>query len=213
MRNYQEYTILDDIAIITGAFTAAVTDIISDTAHGLKDGDMVVLTTTDTLPAGLSLATVYWVKVINANTFYLSASSSIEAAKVDVTDTGTGTHTWTMHDIGNSIFVEDFKFVEFFLATDGGGDADLTVSFLGSMQKACPDFSAAASATNEYQLIQVIDLEDSAGIDGNTGIAMGAADKYRQLEANVNAMRWVNVIISSYVAGEITVKCKLYTNQ
>lgn len=213
MRNTAEYTILDDIAILTTNFTAATTDIITDAAHGLVDGNMVVLTTSGTLPAGLSTGTVYWVKKIDANTFYLSADSAIDAAKVDITDTGTGTHTWTMHDVGNSIFVEDFKIVEFFLATDGGADCDLTVKFQGSMQEDAPDFSAAQSVTNQWEYIQVIDLENSAGIDGDTGIATGAADDYRQLEANVNGLRWINVIISNYVAGEITVKCKLYDNQ
>ena len=38
-------------------FTAAVTDIITSAGHGLLDGDVVVFTTTDNLPAGLSLST------------------------------------------------------------------------------------------------------------------------------------------------------------
>ena len=212
MRNYQEYTILDDIAIITGAFTAAVTDICTDAAHGLKDGDRVVLTTTDTLPAGLATATVYWVKVINANTFYLCNNSAVDGVKVDITDTGTGTHTWTMNDVGNSIFCADFEHAIFIFATDGGGDAALTVKFQGSYAEDCPDFSAATSVTNQWEYIQVVDLENSAGIDGDTGVAVAGADDYRQLEANVNAMRWVNAIISGYTVGEITIKVRLYTN-
>lgn len=84
-------------------FTAAATDILTITAHGLLTGDgPFQLTTTDTLPAGLALATDYWVVRLSANTFSLAASYADATAAtpivVDVTDTGTGTHTMTRPD-------------------------------------------------------------------------------------------------------------------
>lgn len=81
----------------TATFTAAVTDIVTSTGHGLIEGHQVVLTTTGTLPAGLSLATYYFVKYIDANTFYLS--TTLGGAAVNVTDTGSGTHTWTKRNV------------------------------------------------------------------------------------------------------------------
>ena len=73
MRNTQPANyIFNDIGLKSANFTAATTDVCTDTAHGLKTGDMVVLTTTDTLPAGLSTGTVYFVIRIDANTFYLA---------------------------------------------------------------------------------------------------------------------------------------------
>ena len=80
-----------------GNFTAAVTDICTKAAHGYLTGLKVQLTTTTTLPAGLSLATDYFVIYLSANTFKL-ASSLVNAqagTAVDITDTGTGTHTIT----------------------------------------------------------------------------------------------------------------------
>ena len=77
-------------------FTAATTDICTATAHGLLTGDGPVrLTTTTTLPAGLALATDYYVIKLSANTFSLAASRTLAYAgtAIDVTDTGTGTHT------------------------------------------------------------------------------------------------------------------------
>lgn len=74
-------------------FTAAVTDIITSVAHGLKDGDTMELTTTGTLPAGLSITTPYFVRDKTTDTFKLSLDPF--GAVVDITDTGTGTHTWT----------------------------------------------------------------------------------------------------------------------
>lgn len=86
----------DTVATKSGAaFTAATTDICTDASHGLSTGDTVVVNSDDTLPAGLSADTVYYVIKINDNTFYLSTKpSSNEQDRVDITDTGTGTHSY-----------------------------------------------------------------------------------------------------------------------
>lgn len=72
-------------------FTADATEdtITLGTADDLKVGDVVRLTTTTTLPAGLSLATDYWI----LDDFQLATSATGSA--VNITDTGTGTHTAT----------------------------------------------------------------------------------------------------------------------
>jgi hypothetical protein len=59
----------------------------------LSDGQAVRLTTTDTLPGGLSLNTTYWVRDSSTNTFKLAATSGGSA--IDITSAGVGTHTWT----------------------------------------------------------------------------------------------------------------------
>lgn len=80
-----------------GTFTAAVTDICTKSTHGYLTGLKVQLTTTTTLPAGLSLSTDYFVIYLTANTFKLASSlvNAIAGTAVDITDTGTGTHTIT----------------------------------------------------------------------------------------------------------------------
>src|SRR3990167_5004911 len=87
----------------TQTFTAAVDDTITSTAHGLSNGNQVILTTTTTLPAPLTLAYGYYVINSAANTFKLSATSG--GAAVNITDTGTGTHTWTLYNPQSSITV------------------------------------------------------------------------------------------------------------
>ena len=102
-----KYTLMSGFNASTGAFTAATTGICTDSAHGLVNDDPVVLTTSDTLPAGLSLATVYYAQVINANTFYLSTATgggTGKAKPVNITDTGTGTHTWTDAHVSKVIY-------------------------------------------------------------------------------------------------------------
>lgn len=73
-------------------FTAATTDIITSTAHGLVNGDIIKVISGTTLPAGLSTTIVYYVISSATNTFSVALTNGGSA--VDITDTGTGTHTW-----------------------------------------------------------------------------------------------------------------------
>lgn len=77
---------------ITTTFTAATTDIITSTAHGLNNGETIKVTSGTTLPAGLTTETLYYVISSATNTFSVALTSGGSA--VDITDTGTGTHSW-----------------------------------------------------------------------------------------------------------------------
>lgn len=73
-------------------FTAdAGTDVISATAHGFEDGDPVYVQSTTTLPAGLSANTIYYVRDKTTDSFKLAATSG--GAAIDITSTGSGTHS------------------------------------------------------------------------------------------------------------------------
>ena len=79
-----------------GNFTAtAATDLLTETAHGLLPDDIIQVSTTGTLPAGLAAATNYYVIAsgLTANDWKVSATQGGSA--VDITTTGTGTHSWT----------------------------------------------------------------------------------------------------------------------
>lgn len=81
----------------TANFTAATTDILTDTAHTLLDNEAVVVSNSGgALPGGLEANTIYYVDRINANTFYLTTNPGKRIEdRVDVTSTGSGTHSWT----------------------------------------------------------------------------------------------------------------------
>lgn len=199
--------ILDAIGIKTANFTAtAATDLLTSNAHGLKNGDMVVLTTTTTLPAPLATSTVYYVRNATTNTFQLASTADKSATVIDITDTGTGTHTFTMHDIGKDVNVIDFRNVILAIDTDGGGDAAMTVKIQGSISDTCPDFSAAQSVDNQWDYIEAIDLQDGSSIGGDTGFVVAGADDHVQYEVNVNLIKWINCIISGWSEGEVTVR-------
>lgn len=80
----------------SSTFTAdASTDIITHSGYRLLTGTRVRLTTTTTLPAGLSLATDYFVVKVSDTTAKLATSyaNAIAGTVVNITDAGTGTHT------------------------------------------------------------------------------------------------------------------------
>ncbi len=77
----------------TQTFTAATTDIITCNGHGVSQDDQLILSNSGgALPAGLATATRYFARDVTPNTFTLAASPG--AAVVDVTGTGTGTHSF-----------------------------------------------------------------------------------------------------------------------
>lgn len=80
-------------------FTADnTTDIITHTGYDIMSLSRVQLTTTTTLPAGLSLATDYWTVRQSATTSKLATSlaDAVAGTTVDFTTNGTGTHTITV---------------------------------------------------------------------------------------------------------------------
>ena len=82
-------------------FTAdASTDIITMTSttnipSNILTGTRVQLTTTTTLPAGLALATNYYVIKVTDSTFKLATTyaNAVAGTAINITDAGTGTHT------------------------------------------------------------------------------------------------------------------------
>jgi hypothetical protein len=81
----------------TTAFTAAVDNIITSASHGLVNGDTVLLTTTTSLPGGLSLETLYYVISKTDNTFKVSLT--LNGDEVDITSVGTGIHYWNRYKL------------------------------------------------------------------------------------------------------------------
>lgn len=96
-------------SVTSADFTAATSDVITSASHGLANANTVVVSTTNTLPGGLSTGTVYYVINATTNTFKLSTSQGGSA--VDITDTGTGTHSWHSYSSTNTVDVSDYKSV------------------------------------------------------------------------------------------------------
>lgn len=126
-------------------FTAdAGTDICTYTStanfpSNILTGTRVRLTTTTTLPAGLSLATDYYVIKVTDSTFKLATSyaNAVAGTAINITDAGTGTHTisWLLPRYTNGAGVQAIFFNSNATAM-GAGTPNLSLNYTNSAQVA-----------------------------------------------------------------------------
>lgn len=181
----------------TATFTVtAATDLITSNAHGLVDGDMVMFTTVTTLPAGLSLTAVYY--VINATTNTFQVSTTMGGTAVDITDTGTGAHTFWFK--AKTLYAADFNNLVVSLHTSGS--ANFTLKCQGSIQDDV-NFNAAKSPTNRWNFVEIISLEDEAKVVGDTGVVATGTDINETYEINANYLKYVTFQVTAHSAGVI----------
>jgi len=186
------------------AFTAThATNLFTCAAHGLQTDDLIHLTTSGAdLPAGLAIATDYYIISRTVNTFQMALTPG--GAAVAVSDDGTGTHT--LHLKGKRIFIGEYKHHE--LTLDFSDTAAMTVKVQISDDEAV-DFNASQADGNSWDYAEVIDLEDGAAIDGDTGITVGA-DDHRKVELNINRAVMMTVIVTAWTTGRLGAKIKLF---
>lgn len=110
---------------------------------------------------------------------------------------------------GKWVNVKDYKHIILMVGT--ASSANLTAKVVGSILKETPDSTASQSVANHYDFLEVIDLEDGAAIDGDTGFVAAGTDDFRLFEINVNAIEWINVRVTARSAGSITVKGRGYS--
>ena len=105
------------------------------TGHGYSTGDSVRLTTTTTLPAGLSLLTEYFIVRISADIFKLATThyNAMAGTVIDITDTGTGTHSvYALGGGANWYLREDYtRNVPKTFATTGVNTTSETITITG----------------------------------------------------------------------------------
>lgn len=91
----------------SGAFTVTIATpgVFTKSAHGFISGQKCQLSTTGALPTGLTSATTYYIRVIDANTFYLCTTLANSASGTYIATSGTqsGTHTITCASIALSL--------------------------------------------------------------------------------------------------------------
>jgi hypothetical protein len=81
-------------ATVDAAFTVdATTNVFTSTSHGLTLADTIALSTSNALPAPLRKEEHYFLRDITTHTFKLARTST--GAAIDLTDTGTGTHSFS----------------------------------------------------------------------------------------------------------------------
>jgi len=105
--------------------------------------------------------------------------------------------------VGNTIPCSDFRNAIVTIAS--ASSASLTIKCQGAMGNSAPTFSSASSASNPWDYVQMIDLQDGSAINGDTGIVFSGTDDVRQFEVNTNALDYLNFSITARSAGSVTV--------
>lgn len=196
------------ISTRTATFTAdASTDICTYTSttslpSNLLTGTRVRFTTTTTLPAGLSLATDYYLIRVNDTTCKVATSyaNAVAETAINITDAGTGTHTvnWLLPRYTNGAGVNAIFFNSNATAL-GAGTPNLSLGYTNSSQtasRATPTVLpiGKTAASNSHILYT-----------GATGT--GKYNYMMPLQAGDSGIAEINTIqnSTSYVSGEYTV--------
>lgn len=205
--NILEQVVYRSTSVPQQAFTVTVaTDLVTSNAHGLQTGDKLQLTTATTLPGGLSLVTDYFVINPTTNTFQLSASPNGPA--VNITDTGTGTHTY--HLKGHAIYIGDAKDIT--LSIGFSNTPTMTVKLQGAItaEDNAPDFNAGATVLNRWDNIAMYAITTGETyITGGTGVSCTGSAAYG-LYAIETHLTWLCVEITAYTQGNLDVRVSQY---
>lgn len=110
---------------------------------------------------------------------------------------------------GLAIDVSDFRHAIVSVAFTGFTG---TIKFQASAKLTKPTFSSAQSSSNEWEYVQVIDLEDGASIDGDTGIVGSTTTDVRLFEINTNLISWLCVTATAKSAGAVKVTARASEN-
>lgn len=119
------------------------------------------------------------------------------------TDSGAGSYT-------QMVFCEDYKNLklEFLKAWSS---CTMTVKVYQSDSEDRPDLWAAASATNKYTTIQVVDWKTGTAVNGDTGIAI-TTDGIDVYSVNVDWARWIGLVCTAFTKGTLDVVATMYTD-
>lgn len=100
-----------------------------------------------------------------------------------------------------------------FLTLATSWNANCTIKVQISYQETEPDFSAAASPTNQWSYVQVKLATTAAAIDGATGIVLTGTDSTMNYTVNIEWARRIGATITAISAGAITLLLAARNNQ
>lgn len=115
--------------------------------------------------------------------------------------------------VSSGIRISDYR--NCILEVVGSPSANLKLFIKGAVGDTQPTSwlsTNARSQLNNWDFIEVVDLEDGAAIDGDTGVDLNG-NVIRLLEVNINSLDWLCVHATAVVAGTVTVSGVFTTNE
>jgi len=113
---------------------------------------------------------------------------------------------------GKVIDISDADHIKLQVSTSGSTTA--TIKVYGAITETAPDFTSAASISNEYSPLELVNNADQTDIKtGDTGIAYTGTDSVQNFAVNVDNFKWLVINITAYTQGNINTKLLLTTLQ
>ena len=140
------------LASATGCIFDNANNEVDDTAHGLSDNDEIFFTTGDTLPAELTVRQVYYVIVVDADTFQVT--SEVDGDPIAFTDNWTGSHFYT------KLTEPRVRYIEYLADTMFGAGDDANPNTLYYTN------TAPSDADNINQNVKVVGWDENGKISG-----------------------------------------------
>lgn len=108
----------------------------------------------------------------------------------------------TANGAGSAYDVRSYEDITIQVYTTGSAAA--TIKFAVSMSLAKPNFGIAPSATNVYDYVDLVPLNNQASpIVGGTGIVLTGTDIIKLYSVSTKFVKWICPIVSGYSAGSI----------
>lgn len=208
MRDFKEYQLMNGVTpVAVTSSTDATPVVVTATSHGLTTGDQVFIFghTTNIAANG-----IYSVTVVTANTFSIQDVNT--GANIAGSGGGAGSSGILVRN-PKVLLVNDA--INIVLGLSTAGTATTTLKFFGSMGKSdgsMPNFGAAASATNPWNFIQVINLDTAAAVNGATGEVVAGTDISKNFEVNINGLKFLLLAPVTWTQGSITSRAILTIN-
>lgn len=211
MRNTsgQQYVHLNQTQnMVSVSYDGGTDEIITDSAHGLIVGDVVRPTTASTTfdASNIVEGTNYF--VVTASTSYAFEISTTKGGTVlDIAAAASagGGEFFTEEKSGTAFRADNYPFITFSL--DAEEVPSVAFKFVGSIQETEPNWYASQSQANQYEYIDVYDIEDDAEVEGDTGIAnLAGTDAHRAFWVSANSLNWITIITENFASGSVTVR-------
>jgi hypothetical protein len=126
-----------------------------------------------------------------------------------------GDHTFMLEKaatgVGLMMCVKDYDELVFTVNTSDSTNATIKCQ-QGQGEYEPPAFGSAASKTNRWSYAQVIELNAMDFLNGDDGIVLTGTDINKTYKVNTSGVDWLNLHVSAYAAGKITIKGKGYSD-
>ena len=112
------------------------------------------------------------------------------------------------------INTSNFAWIVITVITTGfTGDIKFYASNQQAINTSAPDLSIAASETNEYSTVAIIDAENVGGINWDTWLSLTAETSQKRYHINDGNTNWTGLKISGTVSWSVTLKIDATDNQ